>query len=346
MDSDLNAEPDSEPDSEPGTEQDTEPNRLKVDFDLGDSSRQEPEDESDDSESEEVDTDDDSEVEPEESVLKRGRGKQSPNTTESIARRGLGHPNPKAVTKQIDMDNHEDSEQPVLQLQRGRGRPRKQPQNTESVPRRGPGRPLSAATKEPDTDNHGNSSSEFEQPPLKRRRGRPRKQPQNTESVPRRGPGRPRKGSNPTEPDLIDPSDEDEDDIPDDIRAGIKDIGEKVVALCQDLAQKTASYTASDIFKLTRLAMGPISKGVRIQNKRSAWQTALKECKFKTPDEVTKPAKGASSEGRDGVIGSYQQRLEKFTDSEVRVGELVDVRKHQRALVKSLLRVVGSYILL
>jgi hypothetical protein len=51
------------------------------------------------------------------------------------------------------------------------------------------------------------------------------------------------------------------------------------MALCQDLAQKTINYTTSDILKFTRLAMGSISKRVRTQNKRSAWQVAMKECK-------------------------------------------------------------------
>jgi hypothetical protein len=153
-------------------------------------------------------------------------------------------------------------------------------------------------------------------------------------------------------------SDANEDDLADDIRAGIKDIGEKVIALCQDLAQKTMNYTTLEILKFTRLAMGPISKCVKIQNKGSARQVALKECNSNAPDEVIRPVKGAGFKWRDGFIGSYKQWLqEHLVDSEVRdhyqkqadivtqegrVGKVVDLRKQQRTSVKSLMKVVGS----
>jgi hypothetical protein len=344
MDFDFDADSGSEPETNLDTEQNTEPDRLKVHFDLDDSngSGNSESGEDNDSESEEGN---DSEVD--EPIPEPGKGKQSSNT-ESIAKWGLGH----EVVTQIDADNHEDPEPEQPVLKRRRGRPRKQPQNTQPTVRQQQEQgPLRTAATE--TDNL--------EKPVKRGRGRPRKQPQNSEpnSLPR-GPGRPRKVPKPTEPDPIDLSDDSEDDLPDDIRAGIKDIGEKVIALCQDLAQETMNYTTSEILKFTRLAMGPISKRVKIQNKRSAWQVALKECKSDAPDEVIRPVKGAGFKGRDGFIGSYQQWLkEHFADSEVRdhyqkradivnqegrVGKVVDLRKQQRTSVKSLMRVVGSYI--
>jgi hypothetical protein len=79
------------------------------------------------------------------------------------------------------------------------------------------------------------------------------------------------------------------------------------------------NYTTSEILKFPRLAMGPISKRVKIQNTRSAWQVALKECKSDAADEVIQPVKGAGFKGRDGVIGLYEQWFkEHFADSELR----------------------------
>jgi hypothetical protein len=126
---------------------------------------------------------------------------------------------------------------------------------------------------------------------LQRVRGRPHKQPQNSElNSLLRGPRRPQKVPKPTGPDLIDVSNDNEDDLPNDVRVGIKDIREKVIALCQVLAQITVNYTTSEILKFPRLAMGPISKRVKIQNTRSAWQVALKECKSDAADEVIQPS--------------------------------------------------------
>jgi hypothetical protein len=293
MDFDFDADSGSEPQTNLNTEQNTEPGRLKVHFDLDDSTGSGDSESKEDNDGESEDVNDSEADEP---IPEPGKGKQSSNT-ESIAKWGLGC----EVVTQIDADNHEnpEPEQPVLK--RRRGRPRKQPQNTQPTGcQQQEEKPLRTASTET-----GNLEK-----PVKQGRGKPRKQPQNSEpNSLLRGPGRPRKVSKPTEPDPIDLSDDNEDHLPNDIRARIKDIGEKVITLCRDLAQKTMNYTTSEILKFTRLAMEPISKRVKIQNKRSAWQVALKECKSDSPDEVIRPVKGAVFKGRDSFIGSYQQWL-------------------------------------
>jgi hypothetical protein len=64
---------------------------------------------------------------------------------------------------------------------------------------------------------------------LQQVRGSPHKQPQNSElNSLLRGPRCPQKVPKPIEPDLINRSNDNEDDLPDNVRVGIKDIRENV----------------------------------------------------------------------------------------------------------------------